>query len=427
MPGVVVFGSQWGDEGKGRFVDQLAGAADMVIRYQGGNNAGHTVYANGKEFKLRTIPSGIISEGVPCIIGSGVVVNPGSLLSEIDYVRERGASADALYVSDRAHLIMPYHTLLDSLSEQKLGGGKIGTTGNGIGPCYTDKAARCGLRMCDLLDEDVFAAKLKVAIESKNELITKIYGGEPLSYEAVLAEYLEYGKKLKSRICDTSLMIYEYMKQDKKILLEGAQGMLLDIDYGTYPYVTSSHPTAGGVPAGIGVGPQIVTDVLGVVKSYTTRVGEGPFVTELFDEIGQAIRDKGHEYGTVTGRPRRCGWLDLVILRFAVRVSGITAWALSRMDTLGGFDTVKVCVGYEKNGEIIDNYPASLSELAQCKPVYREMKGWTDQLSHVRRYEDLPQAARDYVELIEQGTGVPVAMIGVGPNREECVVRRQMF
>ncbi len=427
MPGLVVFGSQWGDEGKGRFVDFLAGEADMVIRYQGGNNAGHTVYANGVEFKLHTIPSGIISKNTPCIIGNGVVIDPASLLEEIEYVRSRGGFVENLHISDRAHLIMPYHKVLDVLSEVKLGNAKIGTTGRGIGPCYTDKVDRCGFRMCDLLDREVFAQKLKTVLALKNEIITKIYGGETLSYENILQEYLGYAEKLRDMVSDTSLMVYEYMKRDKKLLFEGAQGMLLDIDYGTYPYVTSSHPTAGGVASGTGVGPQVVDQVLGVVKAYTTRVGEGPFATELLDDMGEAIRQKGHEFGTTTGRPRRCGWLDLVILRFAVRISGITQFALSRMDTLGGFDKVKVCVGYEYDGELYDNYPASLKMLGKMKPVYKEMDGWDDDISQVRNFEDLPQAAQDYVRLIEKETGVPVAMIGVGPGREECVKRVELF
>ena len=427
MPGLVVFGSQWGDEGKGRFVDYLAGKADMVIRYQGGNNAGHTVYANGKEFKLRTIPSGIISEHTPCVIGNGVVIDPGSLLKEIEYVRERGVSAENLHISDRAHIIMPYHRVLDSLSEKKLGDKKIGTTGNGIGPCYTDKTSRVGFRMCDLLDPEGFAARLKTVLADKNELITKIYDGDALDYEEILEQYLDYGKKLAPMIEDTSLLVYDYMKKGKKLLFEGAQGMLLDLDYGTYPYVTSSHPTAGGVPAGAGVGPQTVTRVVGAVKSYTTRVGEGPFTTELFDEMGDAIRNKGHEFGTVTGRPRRCGWLDLVILRFAARISGITDFAVSRMDTLGGFDKVKVCVAYECDGKRYDNYPASLTELSKMKPVYEELPGWSSDISNVRRFEDLPEGAQNYIRFIEKQTGVPVAMIGVGPSREECVVLKDLY
>lgn len=423
MPGLVVFGSQWGDEGKGRFVDYLAEAADVVVRYQGGNNAGHTVCANGQEYKLHLIPSGILYKEKPCIIGNGVVVDPKALIEEIEYLKEKGVGVDNLYISDRAHVIMPYHRELDALIEEKLGDAKIGTTKKGIGPCYTDKISRTGFRMCDLLDKEDFAVRLKKCMEDKNELIEKVYGGEPLAYQAVLHEYLEYGRMLKEKIADTSLMIHQYAKEGKKLLFEGAQGMLLDIDYGTYPYVTSSHPTSGGVPIGAGVGPQAIDEVVGVVKAYTTRVGEGPFVTELFDEVGEAIRQRGHEFGTTTGRPRRVGWLDLVIVRFAARTSGITAFAVSRMDTLGSFDKVKVCVGYEIDGEVIDNYPASLNTLAKAKPVYKEFKGWPGDLSHIRNYEDLPKEARDYIEFIEEQTGVPVAMIGVGPGRDECIRR----
>lgn len=427
MPGLVVFGAQWGDEGKGRFVDYLANRADMVIRYQGGNNAGHTVYANGVEFKLHTIPSGILSPGKPAVIGNGVVIDPGSLAEEIAYLREKGVSVENLHISDRAHVIMPYHKLLDKLSEQKLGDGKIGTTGRGIGPCYADKTSRCGFRMVDLLDADAFAAKLRQVLADKNEIIEKIYGGEPLAFESIYEEYRAYGEQFRPMIKDVSVMVYEAMKAEKKLLFEGAQGMLLDIDFGTYPFVTSSHPTAAGVSAGVGVGPQAVTDVLGVVKSYTTRVGEGPFVTELLDEMGETIRQQGHEFGTTTGRPRRCGWLDLVILRFAARISGITAFALSRMDTLGGIEKVQVCIGYEYQGKIYNNYPASLEMLAEMKPVYKEFAGWSADISDIREFEALPPEAQAYVRFIEEQTGVPVAMIGVGPQREQCILRREML
>ena len=427
MPGLVVFGSQWGDEGKGRFVDSLAGKADMVIRYQGGNNAGHTVYADGVEYKLHTIPSGILSKDKISVIGNGVVVDPGSLLEEIDYLAQKGVGVENLRISDRAHVIMPYHKVLDQLSEKKLGDQKIGTTGKGIGPCYADKTSRTGFRMIDLLEKDAFYKKLKKAVADKNEVIVKIYGGEPLDLDAIFEEYWGYGRQLKSMITDTSLLVYEYSQQGKKLLFEGAQGMLLDLDYGTYPFVTSSHPTAGGVACGAGVGPQVVTDVLGVVKAYTTRVGEGPFITELLDETGEIIRQKGHEFGATTGRPRRCGWLDLVILRFAARVSGITAFALSRMDTLGGLDKVQVCIGYEYNGKIYNNYPASLEMLAEMKPVYKEFQGWSEDISQIRTFEELPAAAQNYVRFIEEQTGVQVAVIGVGPNRDECIERMQFF
>ena len=421
MPGLVVFGSQWGDEGKGRFADYLTNKADIVIRYQGGNNAGHTVCFGGQEFKLHTIPSGIFSPEKPSVIGNGVVINPRSLIEEIQYLKDKGIKEMNLHISDRAHVIMPYHMALDGLIEEHLKDAKIGTTKNGIGPCYADKTSRIGIRMCDLIDPDIFAKKLRVVLAAKNEEIVKIYGKEPLSFDDIFAEYSEYGRKLAPMVEDTSLLVYDYMKRDKKLLFEGAQGMLLDVDFGTYPYVTSSHPTAGGVSSGVGVGPQAVTGVLGVVKAYTTRVGEGPFITELNDAMGERIRQKGHEFGTTTGRPRRCGWLDLVILRFSARVSGITSFAISRMDTLGGLGDVKVCVGYELDGKTIDNYPASLELLAKMKPVYKTMEGWDDDISGVRKFSDLPKAAQEYIRLIEDQTGVPVSMIGVGPGREECV------
>lgn len=427
MPGLVVFGSQWGDEGKGRFVDYLASKADAVIRYQGGNNAGHTVIVDGVEYKLHLIPSGILYGNKPCIIGNGVVLDPKALVEEISYLKEKGVEVKNLYISDRCHMIMPYHRELDALIEEKLADAKIGTTKRGIGPCYTDKTSRTGLRVCDLFDEQAFAEKLKKCVEDKNEWIEKIYGGEPMDYEEIREEYSGYREVLKDMVCDTSLMAYELLRQGKKLLFEGAQGMLLDLDFGTYPYVTSSHPTASGVFSGIGLGPKAVDEVVGVVKSYTTRVGEGPFVTELNDEVGEAIRQKGHEFGVSTGRPRRTGWLDLVIVKFAARTSGITSFALSRMDTLGGMDKVKVCIGYEIDGKVVDNYPASLAELGKAKPVYREFAGWSDELSHIRRYEDLPKEAKDYVEFIEEHTGVPVAMIGVGPGRDECIVKQDIF
>lgn len=422
MSGIVVFGAQWGDEGKGRFVDYLASKADMVVRYQGGNNAGHTVVADGVTYKLHLIPSGILSKKA-CVIANGVVIDPKALKKEIDYLAERGVSVDQLYISDRAHMIMPYHRELDVLNEKKLGDFKIGTTCNGIGPCYTDKVARTGLRMCDLIDENTFPAKLKKCVEDKNEVITKVYGGEPLDYEEMLEEYRQHAKYFKPFICDTVSMLQEYHAAGKNLLFEGAQGMLLDIDFGTYPYVTSSHPNTGGVCSGAGVGPQAITDVIGVVKAYTTRVGEGPFVTELLDATGDEIREKGHEYGTTTGRPRRCGWLDLVIVDFAAKTSGITGFAVSRMDTLGGLDKVFVCIGYDIDGKIVNTYPASLETLAKAKPVYKEFEGWSSDLSHIRKYEDLPAAAKTYIEFIEEQTGVPVVMIGVGAGREECIFR----
>lgn len=426
MPGISVFGAQWGDEGKGRFVDFLASEADVVIRYQGGNNAGHTIIVDDATYTLHLLPSGLLYEGKLCVIGNGVVVDPGSLVSEIELLKSRGLSVDALMISDRAHMVMPYHKLLDGICEDSAGAAQIGTTKRGIGPCYTDKAARLGLRMCDLLSDN-FGSKLRSVLAQKNEILTKIYGQPAMDADSMLDEFAEYRDKLRPYICDTVRVCHDLYRSGKKMLFEGAQGMLLDIDFGTYPYVTSSHPISGGVSIGTGLPPYAVTEVVGVVKAYTTRVGKGPFVTELEDEIGERIRQKGHEYGATTGRPRRCGWLDLVIVGFAARTSGITSIALSRMDTLGGFDKVQVCVAYDIDGRLTKDFPASLEQLAKARPVYKEFDGWSDDISHVRRYEDLPKGAREYIDFIESETETPVGMIGVGPERSECVVRQKYF
>lgn len=426
MPGLSVFGAQWGDEGKGRFVDFLANDADVVVRYQGGNNAGHTIIVDGVTYTLHLIPAGALYDSKPCVIGNGVVIDPGSLIEEMDMLKKEGISLNNLMISDRAHMVMPYHRLLDGLNEDEAGEAMIGTTKRGIGPCYTDKAARDGLRMCDLLG-DSFPEKLRTILKQKNEIITKIYGQQPMVYEEILDEFMGYKERLKEHICDTTCICYDYYQQGKKLLFEGAQGMLLDIDFGTYPYVTSSHPTSGGVSIGTGLPPAALTEVVGVVKSYTTRVGKGPFVTELFDEMGDFIRERGHEYGATTGRPRRCGWLDLVIVSFSVRINGITSIALSRMDTLGEIDKVKVCVGYDIDGTIIKNYPASLDDIAKAKPVYKTLDGWSGDISHIRNYDDLPKNAKTYIEFIESETGVSVGMIGVGPERSECILRTKYY
>jgi adenylosuccinate synthase len=427
MPSLSVFGAQWGDEGKGRFVDYLAAEADMVIRYQGGNNAGHTIEVGKKQIKLHLVPSGVMYEGKTCVIGNGVVVDPKSLFEELEMLKSEGLDISGLRISDRAHVVFPYHILLDELAEKSRGEGDIGTTKRGIGPCYTDMAERVGLRICDLLEPESFAVLLKRNVDVKNELITKIYGGEPVDFESIYKEYTEYAKMMEPYVCDTSLMIFDAYNQDKKLLFEGAQGMLLDISMGTYPYVTSSHPTAAGIGIGAGIGPCMVDNVLGIAKAYTTRVGKGPFPTELLDDMGEAIRQKGQEFGATTGRPRRCGWLDTVILRMSVRTSSVTSLAVTRMDTLGGFDKVQMCVGYEVDGKVIREFPASLTKLAKCKPVYQEFEGWSDDISHVRRFADLPKAARNYIHAIEERCGVPVSMIGVGPKREECIVREKLF
>ena len=425
MAGILVCGAQWGDEGKGRFVDFLARDADMVIRFQGGNNAGHTVINDGVTYKLHLIPSGILYGDKPCIIGNGVVVDPKALLEEIDGLEAAGVKTNQLFLSDRAHVLMPYHRALDAMNEDALGDEKIGTTQKGIGPCYTDKTSRLGIRFCDMLDGERFEALTRLRTEEKNQIITKIFGKAPLDAEAIIQEYQAYAERLKPYITDTSKMVYDAKMSEKTLLFEGAQGMLLDLDYGTYPYVTSSHPTSGGVSSGVGIGPAALTEVVGVVKSYTTRVGAGPFTTELNCEMGDLIREKGNEYGTTTGRPRRCGWLDLVIIEFAARINGITSIALSRMDTLGGIDKVKVCIGYEFEGQVIRNYPASLKELEACKPVYKEFDGWDENLSQIRVFSDLPKAAQEYVNFIEDFLGIPVDMIGVGASREECILRKQ--
>lgn len=423
MSAFIVIGAQWGDEGKGKMTDYLAEEADVVVRFQGGNNAGHTVVVGDKEYKLRLIPSGILYDDKTNVIGNGVVVDPKALFEEIEYLEGVGVkiTPEKLIISDRAHLIMPYHKVLDKLKEKARGKNDIGTTGRGIGPCYTDKFERCGIRVCDLMHENVFKEKLEQNIEAKNAYITKVLGGEPLNYEEILKEYLELAKKLRPFVADTSVKVYDSILEDKTVLFEGAQGMLLDIDYGTYPYVTSSNTTAGGVASGSGIGPRMITNAVGIAKAYTTRVGKGPFPTELDNEVGEWIREKGHEYGVNTGRSRRCGWLDLVILKTSVRVSGLTSLAVTKIDTLAGLDKIKVCVGYKFNGEIIDYFPASLEDLALCEPVYEEFDGWDDSVANARSYDELPENAKKYIERIEEFTGTRVSIVSVGPKRDQTM------
>ncbi|AQM59185.1 adenylosuccinate synthase [Clostridium baratii] len=423
MSAFIVIGAQWGDEGKGKMTDYLAEEADVVVRFQGGNNAGHTVVVGDKEYKLRLIPSGILYDDKTNVIGNGVVVDPKALFEEIEYLEGVGVkiTPEKLIISDRAHLIMPYHKVLDKLKEKARGKNDIGTTGRGIGPCYTDKFERCGIRVCDLMHENVFKEKLEQNIEAKNAYITKVLGGEPLNYEEILKEYLELAKKLRPFVADTSVKVYDSILADKTVLFEGAQGMLLDIDYGTYPYVTSSNTTAGGVASGSGIGPRMITNAVGIAKAYTTRVGKGPFPTELDNEVGEWIREKGHEYGVNTGRSRRCGWLDLVILKTSVRVSGLTSLAVTKIDTLAGLDKIKVCVGYKFNGEIIDYFPASLEDLALCEPVYEEFDGWDDSVANARSYDELPENAKKYIERIEEFTGTRVSIVSVGPKRDQTM------
>lgn len=423
MPTKVVIGAQWGDEGKGKIVDILAGMSDVVVRSQGGNNAGHTVEANGEQYKLRLTPSGIINENTLCIIGNGVVVSPKVLLEEMDMLNSKGISTKNLRLDLRAHLIMPYHIVLDTLSEKSRGEGDIGTTKSGIGPCYMDKAERIGIRVCDLMNEEVFVKKVRANVKIKNDIIEKIYGGKGVDADEIIKDYLAYAKRLKDVVADTTAILYNEIKKDKKVLFEGAQGTLLDIDLGTYPYVTSSHPISGGVCIGTGIGPTMIDECLGVVKAYTTRVGKGPFPTELFDKTGDEIRERGFEYGTVTKRPRRCGWFDAVIVKFAVRTSGLTELSVNKIDTLSGLDKVKICVAYKKGDEIVNEFPPSLEELALCEPIYEEMDGWSGDISGAKSFDELPENAKNYIKKIEELCGCKVSMVGVGPNREQNLVR----
>lgn len=423
MSAFIVLGAQWGDEGKGKMTDYLAEEANVVVRYQGGNNAGHTVEVGEKQYKLHLIPSGILHDEKLNVIGNGVVVDPKAFFTEIDYLKEEGVKVtpEKLIVSDRAHVIMPYHKVLDKLKEKARGKNDIGTTGKGIGPCYTDKFERCGIRVCDLIDKEVFKEKLKDNIEMKNKYIVNVLGGEPLSFEEIYEEYSNYGEELKPFVKDTSVRVYNEIKEDKTVLFEGAQGMLLDIDYGTYPYVTSSNTTAGGVANGVGIGLNMITNAVGIAKAYTTRVGKGPFPTELEDETGEWIREKGHEYGVTTGRSRRCGWLDIVILKTSVRVSGLTSLAVTKIDTLAGLEKVKMCVGYKFNDEIIDYFPASLEDLAKCEPIYEEFDGWDESVANARSYEELHPNARKYLERIEELTDTRISIVSVGPRRDQTM------
>jgi adenylosuccinate synthase len=427
MPAVVVMGTQWGDEGKGKIVDYLAEKADVVARYQGGNNAGHTVVVEGKQFKLQLLPSGILYKGKTCIVGNGVVVDPGVILKEIKGMQEKGIDTSGLKISNRAHVIMPYHRLLDEVEETYRGDHKIGTTKRGIGPCYMDKNSRCGIRIVDLIDEEEFSEKLKRNLEAKNHLLKAVYGVEGFDYETVRKEYLGYADELRDYVCDTSAAVNKALKDGKKILFEGAQATLLDLDHGTYPYVTSSHPIAGGVCVGAGIGPTKIDKVVGVVKAYTTRVGEGPFPTELFDEVGNHIRDRGQEYGTVTGRPRRCGWLDASVVGYAGRLSGIDYMAITRLDILDELKAVKLCVGYKYKGKLLEEFPASLKVLAEVEAIYEELPGWQSDTTNVRNYEDLPLNARLYLERLSEVADIKIGIVSVGPGRDQTIIVHEIF
>jgi adenylosuccinate synthase len=418
----VVVGAQWGDEGKGKYVDILAQNSDYIVRFSGGNNAGHTIVVDGVKFALHLIPSGILHTDKTCMIGNGVVVDPSVLLKEISTLKDRGITTDHLLISDRAHVIMPYHILLDKLQEDFRGTASIGTTKRGIGPCYADKIERSGLRMCDLLHKDILASKVQENLRLKNRIIQKIYGASPLNPDEIIEEYWDYANSLKPIIQDTNFMIYQALDSGKKILFEGAQATFLDLDFGTYPYVTSSNPISGGVCTGGGVPPTHVKEIIGVLKAYSTRVGSGPFPTEQDNEIGDSIRTLGHEYGTTTGRPRRCGWLDMVMINFACKVNGLTSLAINHMDTLGKIPKIKLCVAYNMNGIVTNRFPASFQTLSQVTPIYEEFDGW-DLEASVDSFDKLPPSAQKYLERVETLCGVPVKYIGIGKERHHTILR----
>ncbi|MBL4953361.1 adenylosuccinate synthase [Neobacillus sp. YIM B02564] len=427
MSSVVVVGTQWGDEGKGKITDFLSENAEVIARYQGGNNAGHTIKFDGVTYKLHLIPSGIFYKEKISVIGNGMVVDPKALVEELAYLHEQGISTDNLRISNRAHVILPYHIRLDEVEELRKGANKIGTTKKGIGPAYMDKAARVGIRIADLLDYEVFEAKLEQNLAEKNRLFERIYEVEGFKKEDILDEYYEYGQQFKQYVCDTSVVLNDALDEGKRVLFEGAQGVMLDIDQGTYPFVTSSNPVAGGVTIGSGVGPSKITHVVGVCKAYTSRVGDGPFPTELHDEIGQKIREVGREYGTTTGRPRRIGWFDSVVVRHARRVSGLTDLSLNSIDVLTGIETLKICTAYRYKDEVITDYPASLKVLSECDPIYEELPGWTEDITGVKSLDELPVNARHYVERITQLTGIPLSTFSVGPDRTQTNVVRSAW
>jgi adenylosuccinate synthase len=424
-----VIGAQWGDEGKGKIVDIYSEFADTIVRPTGGNNAGHTLVVKDEKFVFHLIPSGILHPGKKCVISNGVVVDPKVLLSEIDRLKERGYLKDdsQLKIGLLANVILPYHILLDKAREERLGDRKIGTTARGIGPCYEDKIARTGIRLCDLVRPKAFAEKLRAGLELKNFLLKNYYGVGEVPFQATYEEYLAYGERLKVYLIDTSLFINEEIRQGAKVLFEGAQGTLLDIDHGTYPFVTSSNTTAGGACTGSGVSPTKISAVVGVSKAYATRVGGGPFPTELFDEEGQGIRDRGNEYGSTTGRPRRCGWFDAPVVRYAARLNGLSGVALTKLDVLSGMPRLKLCVAYEVDGVRRDEVPLSLEEFEAAKPVYEQVEGWKEDISSAREFGDLPKAAQKYVRMLEDVTGVEISLVSVGADRNRTILRKNPF
>ena len=427
MPVTVIVGAQWGDEGKGKIVDILSSEMDYVVRYQGGANAGHTINLKGEQYILHLIPSGILHPQTTCFIGNGVVVDPEALLEEIDFLEDKGIQVKGrLRISERAHLIFDYHKIMDKLRENSSGETRIGTTGRGIGPAYADKVNRCGIRFIDLVDKKIFAELLHSRIKSVNKTITQIYDQSPLDGDNLVEKYLGLRDQIIPFMGDTGLALYQAVVSGKKILMEGAQGTLLDVDHGTYPFVTSSNPVSAGACMGSGIGPTQIDEILGVMKAYTIRVGEGPFPTELTGPDGAEMREIGKEYGATTGRPRRCGWFDLVIGRYAARINGLTGLAITKLDVLDSMSSLKICVGYRYNGKTITEFPADVVNLKNCEPVYESLPGWQTSTTDVTRYEDLPENARKYLEYLEQQIGVPLKMISVGPMRKKTVIKQEI-
>ncbi len=425
MPGIVILGTQWGDEGKGRITDLLSSHMDMVVRFQGGNNAGHTVVAQENQFKLHLIPSGILYPNIICVIGNGVVVNPEVLIEELDDLKSKGISTDNLRISGNAHLVMPYHIILDKACEQGLGKSKIGTTHKGIGPVYADKASRSGIRVQDLLDLKIFRTKLEEVLKLKNTIIEKIYGLEPLDLEEVFIKYKKYVERIGKYIIDTSFLINKALDEGKLVLFEGAQGTLLDIDHGTYPFVTSSSTIAGGACIGSGIGPKRIDEIIGVAKAYTTRVGSGPFPTEDISSVGDYIREKGYEYGTTTGRARRCGWFDAIILKYSIMINSIDSIALTKIDVLSGLDEIKICTGYKYGDKVFEDMPPHQTIMHKCEPIYKVLEGWKEDLCDVKSFEDLPDNTRKYIEELEKIIKVPISMVSVGPERSKIIIREK--
>jgi adenylosuccinate synthase len=421
----VLVGCQWGDEGKGKLVDMLSSQVDLVVRYQGGDNAGHTVIHDGQTFKLHLIPSGVLYPGVTCVLADGMVINPRVLLEEMAGLSERNVDVSGLRISANAHLIMPYHIILDKAREERLGKTQIGTTCRGIGPAYSDKASRSGIRADALLDDDTLGRAIRTALEEKNILLQKVYEQPPLKAEPIIESFAEYGRRLREHITDTSRTISDAIANGQRVLFESAQGALLDINHGTYPYVTSSSPLSANACVSAGIGPMTISRIIGVAKAYQTRVGAGPFPTELFDDVGEKLTKVGCEYGTTTGRRRRCGWLDGIALRYAASINGVTEWALTKLDVLSGLETIKVCTAYQVGGQQIDHFPMTVKDLSVGEPIFEELAGWTEPLDEIRRFDDLPDTAKAYVKYIERWTGIPITYISIGPSRDQIIVRER--